>query len=195
MPTPKKSVKKGGKEKQKKATPKTPSKKKPVVEKSQAETFYTEPDVYLKEVYAEYIRWTILTKEERRKEDAPATQKEFAKKWNIHPDTTTDWTKRKDFETRRSETFRKKLAAEVPEVMSDLRKRIKKYGQGMDVELYLAYAEGWDRKRVLKIEQPVHFGENDVRALIEKLPPDKQAKYYETIAKLLADARDADDDL
>jgi hypothetical protein len=195
MPTPKKSEKKGGKEKQKKATPKTPSKKKPVAEKSQAETFYTEPEVYLKEVYAEYIRWTILTKAERKLEDAPATQTAFAKKWNIHIDTTTDWAKRKDFETRRSEAFRKKLAADVPEVMSDLRKRIKKYGQGMDVELYLAYAEGWDRKRVLKIEQPVQFGENDVRALIEKLPPDKQAKYYETIAKLLADARDADDDL
>lgn len=192
MPTPKKSVKKGGKEKEKKTQPKKAVEKKP---KTIGEIFYEEREVYLKDAYEDFIRWTILTKAERKLEDAPLTQKDFAKKWNIHPDTTTDWTKRKDFDTRRTETFRKKLAAEVPEVMSDLRKRIKKYGQGMDVELWLAYSEGWDRKRVVELRPPVQFGENDVRALIEKLPPDKQAKYYETIAKLLADARDADDDL
>lgn len=192
MPTPRKSNKKGGKEKAKKTPPKKAAEKKP---KTVGERFYEEREVYLKEAYTEFIRWTILTKAERKLEDAPTSQKDFAIKWNIHANTVTDWVKRKDFETRRSDTFRKKLAAEVPEVMSDLRKRIKKYGQGMDVELWLAYSEGWDRKRVVELRPPVQFGENDVRALIEKLPPEKQAKYYETIAKLLADARDADDDL
>lgn len=181
MSNKKKSEKKPGKEKQ---NPKTPGQK-----------FYEEREVYLKEAYADFIRWTILTKIERKNEKAPMTQTEFAKKWNINIDTTTDWQKRNDFEKLRGDMFRKKLAAEIPEVMADLRKRIKKYGVGLDVELWLAYAEGWDRKKVVEIKPTNDFGEGDVRALIAKLPKEKQKTYYATIAKLIADATDADDNL
>lgn len=176
---------------------KTSKKTKPA--KSEAEKFYTENpeerNVRLKEAYTDFIRWTILTKQERKAEKAPQTQTEFARKWHIDIDTTTDWKKRQDFELLRGEMFRKKLASDVPEVMQDLRKRIKKYGMAQDVELYLAYAEGWDKKKVVEIKPPMQFGLDDVRALVAKLPKEKQKTYYATIAKLIADATDADDEL
>lgn len=167
--------------------------------KSEAEKFFTETpeerNVRNKEAYADFIRWTILTKAERKTEKAPHTQSEFARKWNININTTTEWQKRDDYEVLRSEMFKKKLATEVPEVMADLRKRIKKYGMAMDVELWLAYAEGWDKKKVVELKPPMQFGLDDVRALVAKLPKEKQKLYYGTIAKLIADATDADEDL
>ena len=121
--------------------------------------------------------------------------KKFAVKWGIHEDTISDWRKRDDFEKLREDIFRKKLASEVPEVMADLRKRIKKYGMGMDVELWLAYSKGWDRKRVVEIKDPVTFGDGDIRNLIGKLPPEKQKLFRTTLAKLLAEAEALNDTL
>ena len=89
--------------------------------------------------------------------------------------------------------FRKKLADEVPEVMADMRKRIKKIGKADEVELWLAYSKGWDRKKILEIKPPLEFGEGDIRVLISKLPKDKQKTYYVTLAKLIADAQEAAD--
>lgn len=181
MANSKKSKKTGGKEKSK---PKSPGEK-----------FYTEHSVHLKEAYADFVRWSILTKLERKAEKAPDTQGQFATKWNIAPDTIVDWKKRADYPKLRGEAFRGKLAAEIPEVMADLRKRIKKYGIGLDVELYLAYAEGWDKKKVVEIKPTNDFGPGDIRALLAKLPKEKQKLYYGTLAKLIADATDADDNL
>lgn len=154
-----------------------------------------EREVTKKEAFAAFIRWTILTKAERKAEKAPKTQGEFATRWGVDEATLSDWKKRGDFEKYRSTMFRKKLADDVPEVMADLRKRIKKYGQGLDVELYLAYAEGFDRKKVIEIKPPVTLNENDIRVLVSKLPPEKQKEFYDNIARLLAAARTAADDL
>lgn len=157
-----------------------------------AKAFYTEDkQIRLKKAYVDFVRWTILTKKEKQSENAPRTQGEFARKWGIHIDTTTDWFKRPDFETMREEIFRKKLAAEVPEVMADLRKRISKYGMASDVELWLAYSKGWDRKKVIEFKEPIRFAEDDIRVLVSKLSKEKQKTFYVTIAKLLADARNA----
>lgn len=154
-----------------------------------------ERDARKKEAYVAFIRWDIMTLAEKKKAKEPLTQDKFAEKWGIAQRTPTDWKARADFQRLRSEMFRKKLAEDVPEVMADMRKRIKKIGKADEVELWLAYSEGWDKKRVVEITPPVQFGENDIRALVSKLPPEKQVKYYETIAKLLAEAIDADDDL
>ena len=152
-----------------------------------------EREVRNKETYVAFIRWDILTLAEKKKEKAPKTQREFSQKWKIGEDTLSDWRNRADFQKLRSAMFRKKLAADVPEVMADMRKRIKRIGKADEVEVWLAYSEGWDRKHVIEIKPPLEFGEGDVRQLIAKLSPDKQKQYYVTIAKLLADARDANE--
>lgn len=177
MPKSNQSENKPGKEKKKK--------------KSVGKKFYTEREVHLREAYADFQLWTILTKAEKRAAHYPQTQVEFAKKWGVHIDTTTDWKKREDFGKRCDELFRSKMAAEVPEVIADLRKRIKKYGMGMDVELWLAYAKNWDRKKVLEIKPPVVFDDADIRNLISKLTPERQKHFRVTLAELLAEAETA----
>jgi len=183
-----KSNKTGGKRKKTPTVEQMVSVDAPVMDKEQRA-------VRLKEAYVAFIRWDILTAAEKKRDKEPKNQKEFAAKWDIHENTIVDWRKRADFQKMRSEMFRKKLAAEVPEVMADLRKRIKKYGMGMDVELWLAYSEGWDRKKVLEIKPPVEFGEGDIRILIAKLPPEKQKLFRVTLAKLLAEAEAVQDEL
>lgn len=148
-----------------------------------------------REKYFAFIRWDILTLAEKKKEKAPKTQAEFSKQHGISEVTLSNWRARAEFQKLRSEMFRKKLAAEVPEVMADMRKRIKKIGKADEVELWLAYSEGWDKRRVIEIKPPVEFGEGDVRQLIAKLPEEKQKQYYVTIAKLLAEAQAANDDV
>ena len=152
-----------------------------------------ERDVKKREAYFAFLHWTICTVAERKKEDLPEHQGAFSKKWNVSEGTLSEWKKRADFEKLRGEMFRKKLASEVPEIMADMRKRIKKMGKADEVELWLAYSEGWDKKNVVEIKPPLEFGEGDVRALIANLPKEKQTEYYVTIAKLIADARDARD--
>lgn len=150
-------------------------------------------EVRKKEAYVAFIRWDISTKAERKANKDPKTQKEFAAKWDIAEDTIVDWKARADFQKLRGEMFKKKLAAEVPEVMADMRKRIKKIGKADEVELWLAYAEGWDKKRVLEIKPPVEFGEGDIRLLVSKLPPERQKHFRVTLAELLAEAEAAND--
>lgn len=160
---------------------------------TKAETFFTNNPVYLKEAYAAFIDWCVLTDKERKKAGLPKTQGEFAKRWEIHIDTTTDWKKRDDYPKLRWDALQKKMALETPSVIEDLRKRIKKYGMGMDIELWLAISESWDRKHVIEMKQPLQFGLGDIRALIANLPKEKQKQYYQTLGRLIADAKDAED--
>jgi hypothetical protein len=175
---------------------KKPSKagKKPKVEKSKSEKFFTERPVYLKEAYADFIRWSILTPTEKKKEKEPKTQKAFALKWNISEKTIVDWKARGDYEERRGREFKHKLALEEPQIMESLVKRIHKYGQAMDVELWYALVKGWDKKKVLEIKDPVIFGEGDIRVLIQRLPKKDQQEYFNTLAKLLAKAKSIQED-
>lgn len=175
---------------------KNKAEKKPTVEEMvDFDVKEKEREVRMKEAYVDFLRWDVLTETEKKRDNEPRNQKEFAKKWEMREATLSEWRARGDFPKLRSTMLRKKMAYEIPEVMGDLRKRIKKYGIGLDVELYLAYAENWDKKKVVEIKPTNDFGPDDVRALIAKLPKEKQKTYYATIAKLIADATDADDDL
>ena len=169
-------------------------KKKPPVEKTKSEKFFTERAVYLKEAYADFIRWSILTKTEKKKDKEPKHQKAFALKWNIAEKTIVDWKKREDYEERRGREFKHKLALEEPEIMESLVKRIHKYGQAMDVELWYALVKGWDKKKVLEIKDPVQFGEGDIRILLSKLPKKDQQEYFNTLARIVAKAKAIQED-
>jgi hypothetical protein len=168
-----------------------PEKKKP------EEKFFTqtkeEREVREKSAYADFIHWSILTDDERKAAKEPKTQKGFAIKWQINEDTITNWKKREDYEERRGREFKHKLALEEPKIMESLVKRIHKYGQAMDVELWYALVKGWDKKRILEIKNPVVIGEGDIRLLIGKLPKEKQKSFYETLTKLMAEAQDAEE--
>lgn len=154
-----------------------------------------ERDVVKREAYFAFLHWSICTIAERKKEKLPRTQGEFAKLWDVGEDTVSQWKKRADFEELREKMFRKKLADEVPEVMADMRKRIKRIGKADEVELWLAYSKGWDRKQVVEIKPPITLDDNDIRNLIGKLSPERQKHFRVTLAELLAEAESAHDGL
>jgi transposase len=151
-------------------------------------------DVTKREVYAIFVDWWVHDEEEREASGMPKTQKDFAARYDVSQDTLTDWKKRGDFVMLQGIALQKKVAMDAPMALSNLKKRIKKYGKADDVELFLNYG-GWDKKRVVELKPPVEFGEGDIRALVAKLPADKQKKYLDTLAGLIADAVNADDDI
>lgn len=175
----------------KKKSEKTYSKRGRRPNKQPPTLYHTDRKLFHQEAHKDFIRWDVLTADERKKQKEPLTQTAFAKKWEVHIDTITDWRKRGDYLRLRGDAIREKLARETPEVMGDMRKRIKKYGSAFEVELWLAYVELWDRKQVLEIKPPLEFGENDIRALVAELPADKKKLYLHTLAKLIADAKQA----
>ena len=172
-------------------------KKRKTAEKKPEEKFFTqtkeERAVREKSAYADFIHWSILTDDERKANKEPKTQKAFAMKWEIDEDTITNWKKREDYEERRGKEFKSKLALEEPKIMESLVKRIHKYGQAMDVELWYALVKGWDKKKVLEVKNPVMIGEGDIRLLIGRLPKDKQKMFYDTLTTLMAEAQDAEE--
>lgn len=173
----------------------TGKKKKPA--KNNAEKFFAqtkeEREVVLKDAYADFIHWSILTEDERKKMKEPKNQKAFSIKWDISEQVIVSWKKREDYEDRRGKEFKHKLALEEPKIMESLVKRIHKYGQSMDVELWYALVKGWDKKKVLEVKNPVMIGEGDIRLLIGRLPKDKQKMFYDTLTTLMAEAQDAEE--
>lgn len=145
-----------------------------------------------KDTYEEFVHWSVLTVKEKEALKEPKTQRDFAKKFEIHENTVLDWKKREDYPKLRGDALRAKLAMETPEVLEDMRRRIKKYGSAFEVDLWLAYVEQWDRKQVIEMKQPVQFGIGDIRQLMANLPKEKQKMYYRTLARLIADAKEAE---
>lgn len=146
----------------------------------------TQPDKI--NVFDAFCYWIVRTAEERVKEDLPKNQNEFAALHKVNITTLGRWKKQDDYEVTRLEKIREKLKDQTPDVLEALLKRIKKYGMGYEVELWLAYVEGWDKKKVLEMTGKVEFGDGDIRALIQYLPKEKQKIFYDTITKLLIEA-------
>lgn len=135
-----------------------------------------------------------MTKEERKSCGIPSA-KAFAAKHRLHESQLSRWTQRKDFNALRVERFQVKLAEFVPEAFEALRKRIRRFDIGRDVELWLAYCEGWTKKLAAqygeKMHSPPPFTENDIRALIAYLPAEEQLQFRQMLAKLLLKAQEA----
>lgn len=142
---------------------------------------------YKQDVFARFIDWSTLTREEKNLEGIP-TAKAFAEKYGISQNTILNWKKREDFLDLKRQVQVLKLAEETPDVLHGLKKRCIKYGMAHDVELFLLYVENWDRKHVLEILGEVKLGENDIRSLVALLPETKQKLFYDTLTELIAEA-------
>jgi hypothetical protein len=139
-------------------------------------------------VFDQFCYWIVRTDEERKAENLPKDQNSFAALHKVDITTLSNWKKQADFENTRMAKMREKLNSKTPDVINALYKRIIKYGMGYEVELWLAYVEGWDKKKVLELGGKVEFGDGDVRALVQYLPKEKQKAFYDTITKLLIEA-------
>lgn len=140
------------------------------------------------DVFDLFCYWVVRTPDERKEEKLPDAQQDFAKLHNVEQSTLSRWKSREDYEAARMTKMKDKLSGKTPEVIDALFKRITKYGMGYEVELWLAYVEGWDKKKVLELTGKVEFGDGDIRALIQHLPKTKQKIFYDTITKLLIEA-------
>ncbi|MBS3903827.1 MAG: hypothetical protein KGZ39_00690 [Simkania sp.] len=147
---------------------------------------------YKKDLFTEFIGWSVMTNEEKERVGI-ISAKIFAKKHSIHESQLSRWKQRSDFHALKMQTQRNKLRDLTPDVLAAFHKRCTKYGMASDIELWLALVEEWDKKKVIEQKPALEFGPNDIRALIKNLPLDKQKLYYQTLARLIADATQAED--
>lgn len=115
-------------------------------------------------------------------------QKDFAKKYGVSANTLTGWKRRSDFIGGVDSLQREWGVDVVPNVMASLYRRCIKYGMATDVELFLAYYKGWDRKQMAKAPSE-KFDMDDIRALLAPLPQEKQDEFHSLIAQIIIEAR------
>lgn len=111
------------------------------------------------------------------------TQRDFAKFHGIHENTCSRWKREPTFGNQVSnerEAWGKNLTANV---IASLYRRCIKYGMAYDVETWLAYIEGWDRKQVIQVVERYDTG--DIRAILSALPPEEQQEFYEYITRAI----------
>lgn len=140
-----------------------------------------------KDVFDLFVEWISLTTEERI-EKGVEKQMDFANKYNIEQATLSRWKLRADFNERKKQLQISKMQDSTSDVLNGLRKRCVRYGMAYDVELFLLYAEGWDRKHTLEILGEIKLGSNDIRSIIDLLPKEKQRAFYDTLTNLIAEA-------
>lgn len=115
------------------------------------------------------------------------TQTKFAQKFGVHINTLSQWKRRTEFGVAVDAEQKEWGIDHTPNVMAALLRRCLRYGIGTDVELYLAYYKNWDRKQVIK-HVTEKFAMDDIRALLEILPKEKQDEFYGIIANIVAEA-------
>ncbi len=159
-------------------------------------------ELYKSEVYHKFVEFYSLPDpdkcdfldipfiEKLRKYESEPTLKAFAIKFGVHQDTLTNWKKREDFLSavgaRRSDWGKDKTG----NVLAALYRRCVKYGMSYDVEMYLAYFEGWDKKQVIETSKE-KFDMDDIRALIAPLPKEEREKFYAIITDIITKAESA----
>lgn len=144
---------------------------------------------YKKDIFKKFVEWSAMTDEEKVSCGIP-NARAFASKHKLHSSQLSRWTQRKDFNTLKFERMRESWSEFVPEAFEALRKRIQRFGMARDVELWLAYTEGWDRKKAAEQRAPPSFTEDDIRNLLSFLPREEQIKFWQLIAKILLRAQE-----
>lgn len=115
------------------------------------------------------------------------TQSMFAKKFGVSDDTLSIWKKRENFAKEVDKEQMDWGLDKVGNVLASLYRRCLDYGKAEDVELFLAYYKGWDKKQVVAMQREI-FSMDDLRALIGVLPQEKQEAFYETISNIITEA-------
>lgn len=137
-----------------------------------------------KDVFQRFVEWNTLTMEEKTGMGI-TTSRDFAMKYGISEITLSKWKKRQDFQSAKREAMIDKLSLYTPDVLQALIKRCMRYGMSHDIEFYLIYVEGWDKKRVLEVMGEIKLGDADFRSLVERLPENEQKEFYDVFTRFL----------
>lgn len=145
---------------------------------------------YKKDVYQRFVEWYVLEDKQKKEMDL-LTQKDFAEKYGINVNTLSLWKATKVFKDNANEEQMNVLDARSPNAWGSFMRRLEKYGYAYEMEVYLAYVKGWDRKQIIEFANELQLTKGDIRALVDKLPTDKQHKFYDTLVDLIDEAQKA----
>ncbi len=145
---------------------------------------------YKKDIYQRFVSWYVLD-DKQKKEAGLRFQKDFAKKYGIMECTLSEWVQSQVFKDNTNEEQMRLLDARSPNAWSSFMKRLEKYGFAYEMEIYLAYVKGWDRKQVIEFANELQLTKGDIRALVDKLPKEKQNLFYDTLVDLIDEAKRA----
>jgi len=147
----------------------------------------TENEPYKSSEYFKFIQWFALPMNEREEIYGCKTQAQFAMKYDVHPDTLSDWKKRDDFD-KRIQKIRDDWGREhTGSVFAGWRNSCVK-GNPYSIELWLSYFLGWDKTQIVK--QVQEFTKEDLLTLIKVLPENKQQQFYDTVNKIIIEANE-----
>ena len=150
------------------------------------------PKTATKGIYQVFTDWFVFTLDEKKKSGI-LTQKAFAEKYGISEQTLSLWANSRKFKADADIAHINKLNEEGADAWEGVMKRIKKYGFGYEMELYLAYVKGWDRKKVIEFANELRLSDGDLRLLVENLPDARKQFFYDTLTDLIAEATEADE--
>ena len=137
--------------------------------------------------YFDFVQWFALPMNEREDEFGCKTQKQFAAKYDLAPDTLVDWKKRDDFD-KRIQKIRNDWGREhTGSVFAGWRNSCVK-GNPYSIELWLSYFLKWDKTQIVK--QVQEFTKEDLLTLIKVLPEKKQQQFYDTVNKIIIEANE-----
>lgn len=145
---------------------------------------------YKKDIYQRFVAWYVLD-DKQKKDMGLLFQKDFAEKYGLNVNTLSSWVDSKVFKDNANEEQMRLLDAQGPNAWAAFMSRLKKYGFAYEMEIYLAYVKGWDRKQVIEFANELQLTKGDIRALVDKLPVEKQNLFYDTIVDLIDEAKRA----
>lgn len=157
---------------------------------AQSKPILSEPDAHSKDAeYQAFINWSALPIQDRKAIGLPL-QKDFCKKYEVHPSRLATWKKRSDFAPSVRVIMKSWLKDLTPTVMRSLfEKAIQKgFDNPKYIEMWLAYIEDFNPKQEIEVKHKQEFTTANLGNLISYLPLEKQKEFYDTFNRLIDEA-------
>lgn len=119
------------------------------------------------------------------------TDKDFCAKYEVSSQTLWRWSKRKGFEQAVKERRKAWAQSRVPDVLNALYIGAVKGKRAKEIALFLEYAEGFHSKIIGSKDEPRggdEFTMDDVRRMLEFLPPERKKFFNDTIIQIFNEA-------
>jgi len=142
---------------------------------------------YRKADYKAFVKFYTMPSVFRQEEYGFRTEKDFAKEFELSPDTLVDWKKRKEFEKDVDIQLAKWGADKTPDVIAALYRTILTDGKAAEVKLWLQYIKRWKEGMIL--EQPSLERDNKLNKLLENADEKTKQQFAELLKTILPDNR------
>ena len=150
----------------------------------------TPPDKpYKKGDYLEFVKFYAMTSIYKLEKFGVASEKDFAKKFNLSQDTLVDWKKRKEFKIDVDNKLMKWGGDQTPDVLQALLDKILEDGKAAEVKLWYQIVKGWKEGMIL--EQPSIERDNKLSKLLENADDNTKRKFAELLKTILPDSRES----